>query len=599
MAVGGETLYNGITLPDQWPPDVWTLTLDPVPYLDHPPAVISIDVGRQLFVDDFLIDSTTCTRNFHKAASPVMVPDRSWELPAPGQRGAATAMLFSDGVWYDPTDGLYKMWYFAGWGRFTRYAHSEDRLRWEKPELDMVPGTNIVMDHTQTDIELDHTNGRDSATVWLDHNAATPGERFKMMCRDQGSGDQEIFFSADGIHWCDRVVATGAAQDRSTLFYNPFRGVWGFSIRSTFQYDPQRRAWHYGLISPTGADGPGPWIPIRIRRYAEGEELVAAASSWPRLGKPKWWKFERGREMSMAPTVWLGADRLDPPRPGRGVDPQLYNLDAVAYESLMVGMMAILRDNKPPKLSGRDKINDLCLGFSRDGFHWDRPSRAPILNVSDDVSTWNAANVQSVGGCFLVVGDELHFYASGRSVSTETKRGPCNTGLATMRRDGFASMDAEDEASLLTTRPVRFRGKHLFVNLDAPQGKLLFEVLDRDGNVIAPFTRENCQPLTGDGTRLTVRWKSKGTKESDLTALAGTPVRFRFTLENGSLYAFWVSSDRSGASHGYVAAGGPGFTGAADTVGGGGVDVPRINERWQLATLRLPSDCGKKVAFSL
>ena len=27
----------------------------PVPYLDHPPAVISIDVGRQLLVDDFLI----------------------------------------------------------------------------------------------------------------------------------------------------------------------------------------------------------------------------------------------------------------------------------------------------------------------------------------------------------------------------------------------------------------------------------------------------------------------------------------------------------------------------------------------------------------
>jgi hypothetical protein len=34
------------------------------------------------------------------------------------------------------------------------------------------------------------------------------------------------------------------------------------------------------------------------------------------------------------------------------------------------------------------------------------------------------------------------------------------------------------------------------------------------------------------------------------------------------LYSFWVSPDRSGASYGYVAAGGRGFTGSRDTVGG-------------------------------
>ena len=43
----------------------------------------------------------------------------------------------------------------------------------------------------------------------------------------------------------------------------------------------------------------------------------------------------------------------------------------------------------------------------------------------------------------------------------------------------------------------------------------------------------------------------------------------RFTLRRGRLYAFWVSPERSGASHGYVAAGGPGFTGPTDTVGDG------------------------------
>ena len=53
----------------------------------------------------------------------------------------------------------------------------------------------------------------------------------------------------------------------------------------------------------------------------------------------------------------------------------------------------------------------------------------------------------------------------------------------------------------------------------------------------------------------------------DLARLAGRNVKFRFELDNGKLYAFWVSPDSNGASHGFVAAGGPGFTGPTDTVG--------------------------------
>jgi hypothetical protein len=50
----------------------------------------------------------------------------------------------------------------------------------------------------------------------------------------------------------------------------------------------------------------------------------------------------------------------------------------------------------------------------------------------------------------------------------------------------------------------------------------------------------------------------------DLSTLAGQPVRIRFTLTNGELYAFWVSPDVCGASHGYVAGGGPKFSGSRD-----------------------------------
>ena len=137
------------------------------------------------------------------------------------------------------------------------------------------------------------------------------------------------------------------------------------------------------------------------------------------------------------------------------------------------------------------------------------------------------------------------------------------TGLAIIRRDGFASMDAGKKVETLTTRPVTFKGKYLFVNVDCPDGQLKAEVLGRDGEVIEPFTINNCQPVSSDKTLVTVTWKE------DLSKLSGKPVRIRFHLQNGSIYSFWVSPDKAGASYGYVGGGGPGFTGATDTVGNG------------------------------
>ena len=125
-------------------------------------------------------------------------------------------------------------------------------------------------------------------------------------------------------------------------------------------------------------------------------------------------------------------------------------------------------------------------------------------------------------------------------------------------------MDAARAAGTLTTRPMRFGGKYLFVNLDAPDGELRAEVLDEKGKVIEPFTREKCVAVGGDKTLAAMRWKGV----DDLSAVAGKPIQFRFHLKNGRLYSFWVSGEPSGASQGYVAAGGPGFTGPTDTVGG-------------------------------
>ena len=242
--------------------------------------------------------------------------------------------------------------------------------------------------------------------------------------------------------------------------------------------------------------------------------------------------------------------------------PQLYNLDCVAYESLLLGLFTIWRGQP----TDRAKPNEVCVGFSRDGFHWSRPDRRAFIPVSEKRGDWNWGNVQSAGGGCLVVGDQLYFYVSGRAgVPGSSQSGVCTTSLATLRRDGFASLDAGPTEGVLTTRRLRFQGQHLFVNADADAGELQAEVLDANGQTIAPFTRENCLPLELDATRAAIRWR----RAEDLTKLAGRPVRLRFYLTRASLYSFWVSPAKSGASHGYVAAGGPGLPGPVDTTGDG------------------------------
>jgi hypothetical protein len=489
------------------------LPRDPVTpyYLTAPPTVIPIDVGRQLFVDDFLIGQTTLKRTFHRAeyhpACPVLKPDQPWEK---GKGDGSVAMVFSDGVWYDPKDRLFKMWHMGGWNHSTCYATSEDGIRWKKPKRDIRKETSIVQ-----------PNPRDSNTVWLDLEEKDPRRRYKMFRSwlYKGQFVLSVHFSADGIHWSDVVYRTGPCGDRTTVFYNPFRKVWAYSLRN------------------------GPGEP-RQRRYWEVRDLVKG---------PQWERIDQ-------PPRWTGVDRLDPPRADLKVPPQLYNLDGVAYESLILGMFTIWRGH--PKT--RQKPNDIVLGYSRDGWSWHRPDRRAFCPVSETPGAWNYANVQSAGGCCLIVGDKLYFYVSGRTgVAGKGTSGTCSTGLATLRRDGFVSMEAPDEVGTLTTRPVRFRGKYLFVNAACAGGELRAEVLDENGKVIAPFSKGNCVPVAEDSTLAAVRWKGA----ADLAAIAGKGVKVRFSLRKGQLYAFWVSPEKSGASHGYVAAGGPGFTEPTDTVG--------------------------------
>lgn len=533
-----EVLYNGIRLPEQWPPrygEPQKAQDMPIPYLTQKPEVIPVNVGRQLFVDSFLIAETNLEKVVHTPrfyeGNPVLEPDKEWEKTTEGGLYAAP---FSDGIWYDEKDRKFKMWYLAGAGIlhkedsqtfYTGYAESEDGKRWTKPALDIWNQTNIV-----------DTCNRDAATIWLDKQEKDPSKRYKMFNVERRPTDRRwqfiLKYSSDGIHWTEGVTQSGDLYDRSSAFYNPFRDVWALSMR-------------YGTK-----------VSSRSRSYLENKDPETAVSFAHRIRKGV-------PDKNMV--YWFTPSDKEPRHPKfPEVNPGIYNFDAIAYESIMLGLYSVWQgpENGVCAKLGIQKKNEIFLGYSRDGFHFYRPSFQPFMAVNETEGAWNWGNMQSINGVPLVVGDSLYFYSSGRQRNKIMWDSYTSTGLATLRRDGFVSMHGDKDGYLLTEK-IQFDGTYLFVNADV-KGTLAVEILDADGKTLEGFTKKDCVTVKKtDQTKLLITWK----KQQDVASLTGKVVRLKFYLNHADIYAFWISPWETGESRGYTGGGGPGLS-------ANGIDIP-------------------------
>ncbi|OHB85931.1 MAG: hypothetical protein A2V98_03685 [Planctomycetes bacterium RBG_16_64_12] len=107
--------------------------------------------------------------------------------------------------------------------------------------------------------------------------------------------------------------------------------------------------------------------------------------------------------------------------------------------------------------------------------------------------------------------------------------------LAKQRLDGFVSADAPYSGGWLVTPPLVFEGHRLELNVNvAAMGDARVEIQDADGNPIPGFTRDDCNRILMNDVAYTVGWGDT----SDVSALAGKPVRLRFEMRSAKLYAF-------------------------------------------------------------
>lgn len=169
----------------------------------------------------------------------------------------------------------------------------------------------------------------------------------------------------------------------------------------------------------------------------------------------------------------------------------------------------------------RSSSTDIVFATSRDGINFERVVKDAFIPPGLDPAAWgNRANYAAYH-IIPTSPEEISIYATGGR-------------RYTLRTDGFVSIHAPLEGGELTTKPLTFEGKKLFLNFStSAAGEVRAELQDPDGTPLPGFTLTDCKPLVGDAIERAVAW----TDGNDLGSLKGKPVRIRFEMSDANLYS--------------------------------------------------------------
>ena len=513
---------------------------------------INIDNGRQLFVDDYLIESTNGVVRYWntptKHESPIIRPTND-----DGSRIGGCTVATDGGLWWDPTIGKFRLWYEDNWAGNMRYAESQDGLKWEYPDLGKVKGTNRVFSDDEEKLNRD----LDSWSVWPNYKAENPYVDWRMFVTSPWTSKAQprmtLFASADGRDFRSLGVL-GWTGDRTTMHYDTMLGKWVYSMRDGHRKAEVGNYERSRSLAMTDDPTPGEsYLVVRGNKAVDNLKPVAEPELWTELD------FDFG------------------PRE------QLYNFDAVPYESLMLGVMEVLhntpRDNHDSEAKGLPKQTALRFAFSRDGRTYFHAPEEAIKPCGWGSGKWDTGYLSAMGGICVIKDERLWFYYSALRGDAEMRREVVGAqpmykqgmyyngaiGAATLRRDGFCGMVADGNGEIVT-KPVAFTGGHLFVNAECLYGEVAAELIDETGAAIPGYSFADCRGLKYvDCTKAELVFGGGlGQTAMPMVWTDHRAVRIRFKLHCATLYSFWVSPSERGESRGYVAAGGPAYNGLKD-----------------------------------
>lgn len=441
----------------------------------------AIDIGSrlQLFTDDYLIDALRGVElrlNHPTAREVAMVFDAPWE----GDTCAYVTVL-ADG-------GGYRMYYRGSTGstkpvhpEVTCMAESIDGIVWSRPKLGL----------------FDFEGSRDNNIVWtgsahcftpfVDTNPAAPeDERYKALVIMRPGGDPKAkvalfaLISADGVHWEQMreapIITDGAFDSQNLAFWDAVRG----------EYVCYYRDFKNGIRMIKRATSKD------FRTWSAGQEVTYTG----------------------APPEHLYTNAIAPYLR----EPSIY----LGFPKRFVPERKVVPDHR------NDGISDGVFMSSRDGLHFHLWNEA-FIRPGLDRENWTDRNVMTAWGLMELKPGEISLYYS------EHYQHPTNRlTRATIRTDGFCSLHAVGERGEVVTKPLVFSGKELVVNYATSAiGGIRVAIEDASGKSHKSFALDDCPVIYGDEIEHVVRWNSG----SDVSSLAGKPVRLRFEMLDADLYS--------------------------------------------------------------
>ena len=505
------------------------------------PKPVSIGNDKQLFFDDYCLEELAgVRRHLNRAkkhpANPLIAS------------GDSDDFRYAYGnVLYDEQQKQFRMWYHRRtfWGHtFEKkgdqldtncHATSKDGIHWEMSQLN-------IFKHDRVDVSDAVTMGKDAyigPTVFYTPDDPDPERRYRMLVylgqelyegmRARSTSFMAgygVMFSPDGLHWKEyefNPVIQGS--DMTSCFYDPVTQEYvAFPKACTTNQGSYRRC-----IGVSTSKDFLHWGTTDIILAADEIDDARAEA-----------RLERFRDIIlMDDPAYYSAD--------------MYGMAGMRCEGLRLGLIWLYdRSGECPAELGYndDGVANLQLAYSRDpnpyGI-WHREASREDFLPCGEAGSYDAGFI-CMANTVLEVGDELWFYYTGvdRPHACESDQPASHVclgddpfkgtsiNLATLRRDGFISIDCHYTPGRLTTKLITFKGNELQINANAKSGMIAVEILDENGQTISGYGQQDCVPFSEDSIRGRIAWKSG----SRLSALAGKPIRLVFHMKMARLYAF-------------------------------------------------------------
>ncbi|MEM7231844.1 MAG: hypothetical protein AAF517_06710, partial [Planctomycetota bacterium] len=179
---------------------------------------------------------------------------------------------------------------------------------------------------------------------------------------------------------------------------------------------------------------------------------------------------------------------------------------------------------------------DIVLVSARGGTELRRTFMEAFIRPGLDLKNWTSRANYAARGYLRTGPREISIYVKHNAgyPSIHIRR-------YTLRPDGFVSVRASYAGGTLTTKPLRFAGSRLEINLStSAAGSARVEILDAKGQPIPGFGLKDSREIIGDQIDRIVEWRGGG----GVSRLAGRAVRLRFHLVDADLYSLrFVDAD--------------------------------------------------------